>query len=162
MQIHFLLAYTPYADPALPYDLSWPFSPPDIDIPEQAFAEPATSPPLSSLTIIHPALKSDIEVLPSAPIPGSFVSVADVFTKIYRELRLAVHPIEYEELPDGEVRQSVDMAYYTRCGRIRDPAERTYEERKGLKKIDLLMGCTRFMGLSGTLTAPDVWELNVS
>jgi hypothetical protein len=162
IQIHFLLAYTPFPDPALPYDLSWPFSQSDIHIPEQAFAEPATSPPLPSLTIIHPALKFDIEVLPSAPVPGSYVSVMDVLTKLYRDLRLAVHPIEYDELLDDEVRKTVDLAYYSRCGRIRDSAERSHEERKGLKKIDLLMGRTRFMGLAGTLHAPDVWELNVS
>lgn len=162
MQIHFLLAYTPYTDPALPYDLSWPFSESDIHIPEHVFAEPATSPPLPSIIIFHPVLKFEIEVLPSAPIPGSYVSVIDVLTRLYRDLRLAVHPIEYDELPDEEVRKMVDLAYYTRCGRIRDPAERSHEERKGLKKIDLLMGRTRFLGLAGTLHAPDVWELNVS
>ncbi|KIM37107.1 hypothetical protein M413DRAFT_20395 [Hebeloma cylindrosporum] len=155
IQIHFLLAYTPYSEPALPYDLSWPFSQSDMDIPEQVFAEPATSPPLPSLTIIHPALKFDIEVLPSAPFPGSYVSVMDVLTKLYRDLRLAVHPIEYEELVDEDLRKMVDLAYYTRYRAV-------VRELKGLKKVDLLTGCTRFLGLAGTVHAPDVWELNIS
>lgn len=161
IQIHFLLAYTPFSDPALPYDLSCPFSQSDTHTQEHDFTEPATFPPLPSLTIIHPALKFDIEIFPSAPVPGSYVSVMDVLTKLYRDLRLAVHPIEYDELLDEEVRKTVDLSYYSRCGRIHDPAERSYEERKGLKKIDLLMGRTRFLGLAGTLHAPDVWELNV-
>ncbi|KDR84170.1 hypothetical protein GALMADRAFT_701626 [Galerina marginata CBS 339.88] len=162
MQIHFLLAYTPYTEPAVYYDLAHPLSSIDNHYPAQAFSEPATSPPMPSLIITHPYFKYNIDVIPAIPVAGSYVSVSDVLQKLYREMRLAIHPIEYAELPDGEVRQNVDAAYYTRCGRIRDREERMQEERKGIKKIDLLMGNTRFMGLSGTLSGPDIWELNVS
>ncbi|PPQ70381.1 hypothetical protein CVT26_013847 [Gymnopilus dilepis] len=162
MQIHFILAFAPYTDPAIYYDLSLPPTSIDHNYPVQAFSEPATSPPMPSLFISHPSLKFHIEVLPSTPIAGAYVSVSDVLAKLYRELRLSIHPMEYAELPDGEIRQSVDAAYYSRCGRIRDIEDRMQEERKGIKKIDLLMGNTRFMGLSGTLSGPDIWELNVA
>ncbi|KAF8959348.1 hypothetical protein BDZ97DRAFT_1400172 [Flammula alnicola] len=160
MQIHFLLAFTPYLEPAFHYDLSRP--PTNADYPAHAFSEPATSPPMPSLTITSPFLKFNIEVTPSSPTHGAYVTVTDVLLTLYRELRLAIHPIEYAELSDGEIKQGVDAAYYVRCGRIRDPDERAREEKKGIKKIDLLMGNTRFMGLSGTLSGPDVWELNVA
>ncbi|KAG1794303.1 uncharacterized protein BJ212DRAFT_1530893, partial [Suillus subaureus] len=35
------------------------------------------------------------------------------------------------------------------------------EQRKGLKRVDFLMGCTTFMGLSSTKLGPDVWVLNL-
>ncbi|KAF8914385.1 hypothetical protein CPB84DRAFT_1669622, partial [Gymnopilus junonius] len=162
VQIHFILAYAPYTDPAVHYDLTLPPTNIEHNYPVQAFSEPATSPPMSSLLISHPFLKFHIEVLPSTPIAGAYVSVSDVLAKLYRELRLAIHPMEYAELPDGETRQTVDVAYYTRCARLRDPEDRMLEERKGIKKIDLLMGNTRFLGLSGTLSGPEIWELNVA
>jgi hypothetical protein len=56
----------------------------------------------------------------------------------------------------------VDKAYYRRCGCIEDPDSRQLEESKGVKRVDFLMGRNRFLGLSGTLKGPDIWELNVS
>ena len=168
MQIHFLLAYTPYSDPALVWDLSIP--PPhalnlegqNAQISRKALFEPATSPPLESLFITHPYLKWNIEVLPQESGPGAFVSVGDVVDTLYRELRLAIHPIEYAELSEGDMRSEVDNTYYQRCGRIIRPEARMMEQKKGIKRVDLLLGRTRFLGLSGTLSAPDIWELNVS
>jgi len=168
MQIHFLLAYTPYSEPALVWDLSHP--PPyssimDMhapQIPTQALAEPATSPPLPSLFITHPSLKWNVEVLPQESIPGAFVCVGDVVDTLYRELRHPIHPIEYAEVSEGEMRSAVDATYYQRCGRIANFEARKMEEQKGIKRIDLLVGRTRFMGLSGTLSGPDIWELNIS
>ena len=130
--------------------------------PPHAFLEYATSPPVQSLFIAHPLLKHEIEVVCSPSAPGSFVTVADVLLSIYRQLRHPIHPIDYAELPDGERREGVDAAYYVRTGSIRNAEERTREERKGIKNIDLLMGCTRFMGLSGTLDGPGTWDLNVA
>lgn len=168
MQIHFLLAFSPFAETVLPWDLSYP-APASYRDPDgyeyltpDTLSEPATSPPLGSLLITHPNLKWNVEILPSDHEPGAFVTVNDVLVSLYRELRLAIHPLEYAELPEGEVRSAVDAAYYTRCGRVRDPQIRMLEEKKGIKKIDLLMGRSRFLGLSGTHTSPDVWELNIS
>lgn len=168
MQIHFLLAFSPFTGPAITWDVSYP--PPTSSfcsedeqelLSSQILEEPATCPPLPSLNITHPDLKYAIEVLPKDPTPGAIVSVNDVFTTIFKELRLAIHPLDYAELPEGDVRSAVDSAYFERCGRIPDPQIRSLELMKGIKKIDLLMGRTTFLGLSGTLTAPDTWELNI-
>ncbi|CAA7261295.1 unnamed protein product [Cyclocybe aegerita] len=161
IQIHFLLAFSPFSEPAVNYDLSLPPTIVDGQYPPSAFAESATSPPLPSLLITHPLLKYCLEVVPAASVAGSYVSVMDVLNSLYKELRLPIHPVEYAELTDVEVRHAVDAAYYSRCGRIRDVEARIKEERKGIKKVDLLMGRTRFMGLSGTMNGPETWELNV-
>ncbi|KAF5310778.1 hypothetical protein D9619_007624 [Psilocybe cf. subviscida] len=118
-----------------------------------------------------------------------FVTVADVLVCLYRELRLAIHPVEYAELAPN-VAQRVNEAYFERCASLAgsgfdaagDPdearrrlewgtdaererdreRERIAEEQKGIRKVDLLMGHTWFIGLSGTLHGPGVWELNVA
>ncbi|KAF8156120.1 hypothetical protein B0H34DRAFT_659191 [Crassisporium funariophilum] len=161
MQIHYLLAFTPYTDPVLFYDLSHP---PETHDPAHvhSFYEPATSPPLTSLVVIHPLFKWNITIRPSSAKTGAYVSVSDVLHTLHSELRLAVHPAHYADIQEGEAKLSVDHAYYSRCARIREEGARKDAERKGIKKIDFLMGQTRFMGLSGTLSGPDIWELNVS
>lgn len=161
MQIHFLLAYAPYAEPFVNYDLSLPPSTFGNQIPPQTLLEPATSPALHSLVIECPHLKWDFSITPSSSLPGAFVTVLDVFEALYRGLRLAVHPVDYNELPFDIVRD-VNAAYYTRCGRILATEARTSEESKGIKRVDFLMGRTRFLGLSGTTRSRDIWTLNVS
>jgi len=101
-------------------------------------------------------------VEPKDPAPGAYVSVNDVFTTIFKELRIAIHPKDYAELTDVETRSAVDVAYYSRCGRIPDPKARSMEHHKGIKRIDMLMGRTKFLGLSGTRFGPESWELNTS
>jgi len=169
MQVHYTLAFTPFNDPAISWDLSYPppTPPPTIQdehtiLTQQTLAEPATSPPLTSLIVTHPNLKWCIEIIPKDPTPRAFVSVSDVFTALFKELRFPIQPLEYAELPEGEIRSAVDTAYFTRCGGIPDAQLRLLEHQKGIKRIDLLRGQTKFLGLSGTLTAPDIWELNVS
>jgi len=170
MQIHYTLAFSPFDEPAIPWDLLYPppteslttFQDEHTILTQQTLAEPATSPPLTSLFVTHPNLKWSIEILPKDPTPGAFVSVSDVFTGLFKELRLAIQPLEYAEVPEGEVRSEVDSAYFTRCGRVPDAHRRLLEHQKGIKRIDLLRGQTNFLGLSGTLTGPDMWELNVS
>jgi len=168
MQIHFLLAFSPFSEPAITWDVSCPpptstfYSEGEQDLlSSQTLEEPATSPPLPFLFITHPDLKYNVEVFPKDPTPGAIVSVNDVFTTLFKELRLAIHPLDYAELPEGDVRSAVDAAYYERCGRVPDTQVRSLELRKGIKKIDLLMGRTTFLGLSGTLSASDIWELNL-
>ena len=98
---------------------------------------------------------------PKDPAPGAYVSVNDVFTTIFKELRVAIHLEDYTKLTGVEARAAVDAAYYARCGRVRDPQARSMEHQKGIKRADMLMGRTKFLGLSGT-RSPECWELNTS
>ena len=158
VNIHYLLAFTPYTDPVLSYDLS---EPPYVSQGSDGSSQPATSPPLQRLTIIHPLFMWNVEVFPSSSNPGAYVTVNDVLSTLYHELNMGVDPAHYAQLPTGE-RQCVDNAYFNRCSDIRDVIERKYVKARGVIKLDFLTGQTRFKGLSGTTSGPGIWELNVS
>ena len=160
MHIHFLLAFSPYEEPAIHYDLTLPPSL-NNEITSEEFAEPATHPPLSSLLITCPHIPWPIIVSPSSGA-GGFITILDVLECIYRALRTPVLLAEYGSLPSKDATLDVNTAYYRRCKRIEDFDARRLEEGKGVKRVDFLMGKNRFLGLSGTLKGPDIWELNVS
>lgn len=160
MQIHFLLAYAPYAEPALAYDLTLHPDSLNDQVEFATFYEPATQPPMRSILIICPQLKQwdPIEVT-AARSNGEYVTVVDVLTAIYDHLRSAVSHSEYATCTE---RQAVDAAWLARWIRIQDAELRAAEKMKGVKRVDFLLGQNRFLGLSGTLRGPDIWELNVS
>jgi hypothetical protein len=160
MHIHILLAFTPYGDPAIQYDLSLPLSTLEKQISPEEFSEAATHPPVSSLRITCPHFQWPIVVSPSSR-SVSFVTVLDVFDAVYRALRVPVHPTEYKQLPSSDATRNVNAAYYHRCERVGDLDERKLEESKGVKRVDFLVGKNQFLGLSGTHEGPDIWELNV-
>ncbi|TFK16333.1 hypothetical protein FA15DRAFT_761450 [Coprinopsis marcescibilis] len=156
MMVHALLQYLPLSQPEINYDISLPTMAHNLDF--LKLAQSATSPPLHQLTIVCPEFLP-WHIVVNAP-PGAFVSVRDVLDTIYRELRHPVTRAEYESL--GSLKRAVDAAYFARISRIADPHHRDLEARKGVKRIDLLMGRTRFSGLSLSMQHPDVWELHVS
>lgn len=157
IDIHYLLAFTPYTDPVIFFDLS---EPPHVSS-DEGFSQPATHPPLRRLTIFHPLFMWNLEVLPSSSTPGAYVTVSDVLFTLYHDLILGVDPAHYAELPPEE-RQCVDNAYFYRCSDIRDANQRNQVRARGVIKLDFLAGRTCFKGLSGTTSGPDIWELNVS
>ncbi|KAL0572666.1 hypothetical protein V5O48_009290 [Marasmius crinis-equi] len=175
MRLHFLLAYSPYKVPAIPYDLSLPFSIIEQSPSNSILSEPATEPPVSSLTITCPLLKWRITVTPPpsmlssiqpsvrrSPVP--YVSVLDVLMALLRDMTIPVLPSEYETLPSREATAKVNEAYFQRCRSITDSAARRAEEMRGVKRVDFLMGQNKFLGLSTrptTRNGETIWELNV-
>jgi hypothetical protein len=158
INIHYLLAFTPYTDPVIPYDLS---EPPHFSNASEGFSQPATHPPLQRLTIVHPLFMWNVEVFPSSSTPGACITVSDVLSTLYYELSKGVDPAHYADLPDAE-RQCVDNAYFRRCSDIQEAIQRNHAMNRGVIKLDFLAGQTHFLGLSGTTNGPDIWELNVS
>jgi hypothetical protein len=158
IDIHYLLAFTPYTNPAIPYDLS---GPPLLSSEQEGFSQPATHPPLQRLTIVHPLFMWNVEVLPSSSTSGAYVTVNDVLSTLHHELTRGVDPAHYANLPSAE-RRCVDNAYFSRCSDVQDVNQRDHVKRRGVIKLDFLAGRTHFMGLSGTTNGPDIWELNVS
>ncbi|KAJ7279689.1 hypothetical protein C8J57DRAFT_1303982 [Mycena rebaudengoi] len=159
VQLHFLLAYSPFRPPHIHYELSHPLHTINSQV-TPAFLDPATYPPTSALTIICRHIKWP--VLISSSYPQEFVTVMDVFRAVYTGLRRAVLPAEYETLADREDKAGVDGSYYTRCKLRPDGPERQLETLKGVKRVDFLKGRNRFLGLSGPIGGPHVWELNVA
>ncbi|KAJ3891788.1 hypothetical protein GG344DRAFT_46676 [Lentinula edodes] len=163
-RIHYLLAFSPYQLPPIPYHLSTHPSITKSFISADVLSEPATDPPVSSLIITCPHLQWEFTVTPSSR-KASCVSVIDVLYALYRGLRIAVHPVEYKALPSPEAVANVNEAYYSRCNSILEAQARQEEQSKGIKRVDFLIGRTRFLGLSKKSRRRDdglVWELNVS
>ncbi|TEB32888.1 hypothetical protein FA13DRAFT_230780 [Coprinellus micaceus] len=164
LHIHTLLGHVgPYSEPEIPYDLSMAISLVKEQFGVSALMEPATQPPVQNLTVACPDfLLWEVEVKTGAVYPGAYVSVDDVLTAIYSNLRQPVNYMEYGSL--GQNRGAVDAAYFARLTRIHDPALKEQEALKGVKRIDFLRGKNRFMGLS-VMHRPGEepwWELNVS
>ncbi|KAJ7023641.1 hypothetical protein C8F04DRAFT_1133849 [Mycena alexandri] len=159
IQIHSLLSFMPFTPPNVHYDFAQPLHTINPQL-TPSWLNPATYPPLPVLSVICRHIAWPMTVAPS--LPTGFVSVLDVFTSVYTSLRLAVQWAEYNALPSADARRSVDDAYFARCRLVEDKDERGIEKLKGIKRVDFLLGRTRFSGLSGPLEAEHVWELNVS
>ncbi|KAJ7615944.1 hypothetical protein FB45DRAFT_757357 [Roridomyces roridus] len=163
-QIHVLLSYMPFTNPHVQYDVSHPLHTLNPQL-TASFLDAATLPAVPSLTIHCRHIPWAIPVMASTPYSTystAYVSVLDVYTALYTSLRLAIRQSEYNAL-GTEARLRVNDAYFARCARVVEPEERRIEMLKGVKRVDLLLGRTRFMGLSGPLRAgtPDTWELNL-
>jgi len=132
----------------------------------RVLAEPATTPALPCVTIVSELFPWRISIYPSSSKPGAFVTVADVLNGIYRGLRQQVRKEELENIsvPKPFI-ASVRQAFYSRCSRLArtvDPAAADSEARKGIRRIDFLLGNHMFAGLLPTSENPDVWKLAVS
>ncbi|KAG6914794.1 hypothetical protein DXG01_015253 [Tephrocybe rancida] len=127
----------------------------------RAFAEPATQPPLPSLVIIAPHLPWRLTVYPShARTHGAYVTVEDVFRELYDMLRTNISAQEYHSLPSEVEKRKITAAYEQRYRCICGSREYEDEKRRGVRRVDFLMGQTRFMGLSPSESSPDVWLLH--
>jgi hypothetical protein len=162
VRIHPALGFA--AHPTYAWDVTYHPTTTRTPLPANVLAEPATNPPLPSITIISPYLPWSIAITPSASqhklntISGTpaYVTVADVLSTLYRALRLAVRQAEYDKLPSLEAKHSVNEAYQARCRGSEQ------ELRKGVKRVDFLGTRKKFMGLSSSRAGPNVWVLNVS
>jgi len=151
--------------PPINYDLTLPPSTVSThhhSLSKRSLSEPATNPPLPSLTVVTPHLPRGRTILVTASRNGAFVTVSDVLDAIYHALRANVSSADYYSLPSQKDMQRVTLAYEARCKRIRDSRAYAEEKRQGAKRVDFLMGLTKFMGLSRTSSGPDVWLLNIS
>ena len=123
----------------------------------RTLAEPATSPATQSLTLISPHLPWRI---PVTSHNGSFVTVADVVNAIHLCLKEQVSESEYKLLPTRADQERASAAYRQRYRRHKDRRAYDEDKRRGLRRIDFLMGHSKFRGLSGTDSGPTTWFLN--
>lgn len=168
-RVHRAIAYLPTKRLPLDYDTARPphtvalHSPnqqPPMDL-RSALGEPATSPPVSCMTLVNP------EFLPAyaivvVPRTEPHVTVYDVLSGLYSFLRMALSRVEYAELPI-ERATAVAAAFRKRIDGFEDQSERRTEELKGLKRIDLLLGAERtiFAGLSRKAAGGEEWRLHL-
>ncbi|KAJ7629255.1 hypothetical protein DFH06DRAFT_1304240 [Mycena polygramma] len=122
------------------------------------FLEPAVFPPQLAISIVTPHLPWAI---PVAASNGRHVTVSDVVNAIYRSLRTNVTPAEFHSLGSQKLMRRASEAYTQRYMRLRGHRGYDEEKKQGVKRVDFLMGCTKFRGLSST-NAPDVWRIHIS
>ncbi|KAL4064711.1 hypothetical protein V8B97DRAFT_1987272 [Scleroderma yunnanense] len=171
--IHPLLAYHPLVAPVI-YNMSYPLShslTPNVHASpscssagsfDSALNQPATSPPLPTLTLIHPHLPWRPHIRPSNPASCLYVTVRDVLEALYAFLHYPVTMAEYKMLPSQVDRDEVSYAFHARCEREQERKTVEWMKSRGVRRVDFLRGRNQFMGLSSTKFGPDMWILNVA
>lgn len=127
-------------------------------ISSRVFTEPASTPPLRKLSIMSEHLPWTISVSASN---GSYVTVGDVLDGVYRALQKNITPADYNSLSSHDGRRAT-RAYEQRYRRHRSNQAYELEKRGGMKRVDLLMGRTKFWGLAMTSHGSDMWHLSVT
>ncbi|EDR00405.1 uncharacterized protein LACBIDRAFT_295783 [Laccaria bicolor S238N-H82] len=120
--------------------------------------EPATTPVLRKLSIVSEHLPWTISISASN---GSYVTVGDVLEGVYNALQKNITPGEYSSLSSHNKRRAA-QAYEQRYRRHRSSQAYDLEKRGGMKRVDFLMGRTKFWGLAMTSHGSHMWQLSVT
>ncbi|KAG6827730.1 hypothetical protein H0H87_003767 [Tephrocybe sp. NHM501043] len=120
----------------------------------RGFTEPATQPPLPSITIVSPHLPWTATVYPSRH--GTYVTVGDVIDELHHFLRKQISAKEWNSLPSEKDRRRVTDAYERRYRRISSSRDYDDEKTRGVRRVDFLMGLNKFMGLAPSAEGPGV------
>ncbi|KAF8811766.1 hypothetical protein BYT27DRAFT_7183564 [Phlegmacium glaucopus] len=120
--------------------------------------QPATTPPLPFLKITSIHLPWTIKVYASN---GSYVTLEDIFDCMYRSLRANITSGEFKMFPTREDQRRATRAYEKRYKRLRNNRAYDEEKRGGMKRVDFLMGHTKFLGINSS-RRPDEWRLRVA
>ncbi|KAF7343668.1 hypothetical protein MSAN_01946500 [Mycena sanguinolenta] len=148
------------APPVLTYDIS--LHPTTISthfhgLSSARLLKPAVYPPRPTISLVTPHLPWTLAIPPGTN--AKYVTVLDVLTSIYLALRVNVTAKEFAALHTAEMMQRVTAAYTQRYRRLRSyDAEYALEKAEGVKRVDFLMGYTKFCGIAPTVGKPDVWE----
>ena len=125
----------------------------------QTLREQATIPPLPFLSITSIHLPWTIKVYASN---GLYVTIEDVFYSIYHTLRTNITIAEFNLLSKQNDQRRAARAYEKRYRRLRNNKAYENEKRGGMKRVDFLMGHTKFIGISNTSYRPDEWQLRIA
>lgn len=148
--------------PLLNYDIKKPpssISTHFIGVSTAGLRESAVYPPQPVITLLSPHLPWHITVTATN---GGYVTVSNVLNSVYRTLRVNVTLAEFNSLGTQKLMRRVTDAYAQRYTRLKGHRGYTEEKRQGVKRIDFLMGCTKFHGISPTSGSADVWQLNIA
>ncbi|KAK7027733.1 hypothetical protein R3P38DRAFT_949443 [Favolaschia claudopus] len=157
--------------PYLLYDLTLPPSTISTTlpkIPSSRLREPAIYPPRLSITLVHPHLPWSFTILARPGSTYAYVSIADVFAFLYAALRINATANEFVGLPTDDLMRGVAMAYRRRYERLwrkeslASAAAAQQEQAEGLKRVDFLLGATRFLGIAPIPGRADVWQLQTT
>lgn len=122
-------------------------------------AEPATYPPLPSLTLTCEDIPWVIEARPS--LPNLFVTVYDALQAINSSLRARVLDSERSLFASQQTQDEIFQTFQARVAAIPDVYQREEQRAKSVRRIDCLMGRTRLLGAyCDKVERPDVLMLS--
>ncbi|KAI0246851.1 hypothetical protein BJV78DRAFT_1286029 [Lactifluus subvellereus] len=144
------------AAPNLQYDMRYHHTQLKLQLSLTALTEPASNPPLQTLSLRIAGLPWLVVVRPDSRLsPGNaIVTVQDVLSTIYFNLRTVVKPDEYNAM-DKSSKAALYQAFERRVGA--DPAQRG----KGLRRIDFLCGHVVAQGLVRAQSKDNIWDVVV-
>ncbi|KAJ7459330.1 hypothetical protein FB451DRAFT_1272522 [Mycena latifolia] len=156
---HSLIAQS--STPLLNYDIS--LHPSSISthymgVSSAGLVEPAVYPPQPAISLATPYLPWAIGVVASN---RRYVTVSDVLNSVYHALRANVTPAEFNALDTQKLMRRAAAAYTKRCERLRGHRGYAEEKMQGVKRIDFLMGHTKFQGISPGVGAPGMWQIHI-
>ncbi|KAJ7467643.1 hypothetical protein FB451DRAFT_1483044 [Mycena latifolia] len=156
---HNLIAQS--STPLLSYDMS--LHPSSISthymgVSSAGLAEPAIYPPQTVISLATSYLPWAIGVVASN---GKYVTVSDVLSSVYHALRTNVTLAEFNSLDTQKLMGRAAAAYTKRYERLRGHRGFSKEKMQGVKRIDFLMGHTKFQGISPGVGAPGVWKIHI-
>ena len=99
---------------------------------------------------------------------GSYITLQDILTSIYSNLRTNITPTEFQLLPSQHHRSRATRAYEQRYRRLRRQLPSEYhhdkasesEKRAGMKRVDFLMSHIKFLGIGWK--GGNEWKLHVA
>lgn len=162
--VHDLLSSSRHALPPRPFDWVVTESPvkalqersPGMANPSR-LAEPATNPSLPELHIDHPHLPYNVVISPSPQYGLPYVSVGDVLVELFQMLCLSVAPMELDVLLQHHPARASAISRVLHQ-RVTAAKNRKYGESRGVRRVDLLMGQTKFAGLE---TKPNSYSVTL-
>lgn len=162
---------------AIKYDLRDPVSTATVttdnnrSLSIETLHQSAFIPPLSRITITSQYLPWIIKVYASNE---PYITVKDILTSLYAAFRTNITSTEFQLLPSHHHRQRATSAYQQRYRRLRhqirsemsDGVEASeasqLEKCAGMKRVDFLMGHTKFLGISSKGHHSNEWNLHVA
>lgn len=87
------------------------------------------------------------------------MTLGDVLERIYGDLRQNISQREWESLRSSEQAKTKET-YEKRYRRYRSQSMYLQEKAGGVKRVDFLLGKTKFLGLSRVSKRGDVWAMN--
>lgn len=118
--------------------------------------EPVTYPHMTSIVLFSDLLPWSTRV--EAQTPGGVVTIFDVLQTLHTALRTPISKPEWNSLP-AHTQDSVSGAFYHRLGGIRDHSSRDKQLRKGVRRLDFLLGNTKLLGIAAVPDKPGVFTL---
>lgn len=119
--------------------------------------DPVTYPLMNSIILFSDILPWSTPV--GAEIPGGAVTIYDVLESLHTSLRTPISKSEWDHL-SAHTQNSVSAAFYRRLGGIRDHSLREKQFRRGVRRLDFLLGNTKLLGIAAVPGKPGVFTLH--